>query len=46
MKKILLSIIATLFFTAANADVSKNVSEYVSNLIPGNGHTEVSVDLR
>jgi len=28
------------------ADVSKNVSEYVSNLIPGNGHTEVSIDLR
>ena len=27
-------------------DVSKNVSEYVSNLIPGNGHTEVSIDLR
>ena len=54
MKKILLSIIATLFFTAANADVigqslskaSEKISEYTIGLIPGEGHTEVSIDLR
>ena len=41
------SIILYLFLTSlVYADVSKNVSEYVSNLIPGNGHTEVSIDLR
>ena len=45
--KILISIILYLFLTSmVYADVSKNVSEYVSNLIPGNGHTEVSIDLR
>ena len=45
--KTLISIILYLFLTSmVNADVSKNVSEYVSNLIPGNGHTEVSIDLR
>jgi hypothetical protein len=43
----LISIILYLFLTSmVYADVSKNVSEYVSNLIPGNGHTEVSIDLR
>ena len=54
MKKILLSIIATLFFTAANADVirqslskaSEKISEYTIGLIPGEGHTEISIDLR
>jgi hypothetical protein len=45
--KLLISIILYLFLTSmVYADVSKNVSEYVSNLIPGNGHTEVSIDLR
>ena len=45
--KTLISIILYLFLTGmVYADVSKNVSEYVSNLIPGNGHTEVSIDLR
>ena len=45
--KTLTSIILYLFLTSmVYADVSKNVSEYVSNLIPGNGHTEVSIDLR
>ena len=45
--KTLISTILYLFLTSmVYADVSKNVSEYVSNLIPGNGHTEVSVDLR
>ena len=54
MKKILLSIIATLFFTAANADVigqslskaSEKISEYTIGLIPGEGYTEASIDLR
>lgn len=45
--KTLISIILYLFLTSmVYADVSKNVSEYVSNLIPGDGHTEVSIDLR
>ena len=47
LAKTLISIILYLFLTSmVYADVSKNVSEYVSNLIPGNGHTEVSIDLR
>ena len=53
MKKILLSIIATLFFTAANADVkgqalskiSKKISEYTIGLIPGEGTTEFDIQL-
>ena len=47
MKKVL-SIIFTLFlFSSVNAeDISKKVSEYVSNIIPGEGDTEVSIDLR
>ena len=47
MKK-LLSIFFTLFlFSSVNAeDISKKVSEYVSNIIPGEGDTEVSIDLR
>ena len=54
MKKIFLSIIATLFFTAANADVkgkvlndlSGKISSTIGNLIPGEGVTEVSVEIR
>ena len=54
MKKILLSIIATLLFTTANADVkgqalskaSEKISEYTIGLIPGEGVTEVSVEVR
>ena len=54
MKKIILSIIATLFFTAANADVksqtlnriSEKISSTIANLIPGKGLTESSVELR
>ena len=44
MKK-LLTVIISLFFlaSASNADV---ISEYISNLIPGDGDTEVSIDLR
>ena len=51
MKKILLSIIAILFFTAANADVkgqalskaSEKISSTIGNLIPGEGLTEVDI---
>ena len=54
MQKIILSIITTLFFTAANADVkgqalskiSEKISEYTIGLIPGEGVTEVSVEIR
>ena len=44
MKKFL-TVIISLFFlaSASNADV---ISEYISNLIPGDGDTEVSIDLR
>ena len=47
MKKIS-SIIFTLFlFSSVNAeDISQKVSEYISNIIPGEGDTEVSIDLR
>ena len=53
MKKILLSVIAILFFTAANADVkgqalskiSKKISEYTIGLIPGEGTTEFDIQL-
>ena len=44
MKKIL-TVVFSLFFlaSASSADV---ISEYISNLIPGDGDTEVSIDLR
>ena len=53
MKKILLSVIAILFFTAANADVkvqalskiSEKISEYTIGLIPGEGTTEFDIQL-
>ena len=53
MKKILLSIIATLLFTTANADVkgqalskaSEKISEYVLGVIPGDGTTEFDIKL-
>mgnify|MGYP001461952509 FL=1 len=36
-----------IFATASNSgEISSKVSEYVSNLIPGEGDTEVSIDLR
>ena len=44
MKKFLIVIISIFFLaSASNADV---ISEYISNLIPGDGDTEVSIDLR
>ena len=46
MKKTLLIFFSILFVSVANAeDISKKVSEYISNLIPGEGDTEVSIDL-
>ena len=46
MKKILLILFSILYVSVANAeDISKKVSEYISNLIPGEGDTEVSIDL-
>mgnify|MGYP001414637633 FL=1 len=55
MNKNFLILILTLFISSvANADVigvslskaSEKISEYTSGLIPGEGHTEVSIDLR
>lgn len=54
MNKTLILIIITLIFTSANADVkgnalskaSEKISEYTSGLIPGEGYTETSIDLR
>ena len=44
MKKFLIVIISLFFLaSASNADV---ISEYISNLIPGDGDTELSFDLR
>ena len=46
MKKIFLILFSFTFISIANAeDISKKVSEYISNLIPGEGDTEVSIDL-
>ena len=46
MKKIFLILFSFIFISIANAeDISKKVSEYISNLIPGEGDTEVSIDL-
>ena len=46
MKKILLVSFLVLFTSNLSADVSNNISQYISNLIPGEGDTEVSIDLR
>ena len=46
MKKILFFLTLTLFATGLKADVSENISAYLSNLVPGEGDTEVSIDLR
>ena len=44
MKRLLFALFLTLFITSsANANA---FSEYISNLIPGEGDTEVSIDLR
>ena len=52
--KILIIILSLFITTVANADikgsvlskVSEKISEYTIGLIPGEGHTEVSIDLR
>ena len=47
MKKILIILISYLMISTSHADdVSKKVSEYISNIIPGEGDTEVSIDIR
>ena len=54
MKKILLIIFIILFSRLSNADIlestlnkaSEKISEYTSGLIPGEGYTETSIDLR
>ncbi len=51
MKKLILSIIFISFTFASNADellqnVSGKISEFAAGLIPGEGHTEVGIDLR
>ena len=47
MKKILIILISYLMISTSHADdVSKQVSEYISNIIPGEGDTEVSIDIR
>ena len=54
MKKILILILTFIISTSVNADVvgqalsktSEKISEYTIGLIPGEGHTEASIDLR
>ena len=47
MKKILIILISYLMISSSHADdVAKQVSEYISNIIPGEGDTEVSIDIR
>lgn len=46
MKKILIILISYLMISTSHADdVSKQVSEYISNIIPGDGLTETSIKL-
>ena len=55
MKKLIAIAVFVLIGFASNADeltstalskASKEISEFASNLIPGEGHTELSIDLR
>ena len=47
MKKVLIILISYLMISTANADgVAKQVSDYINNIIPGEGDTEVSIDIR
>jgi len=47
MKKILIILISYLMISTSYADgVAKQVSEYINNFIPGEGDTEVSIDIR
>ena len=47
MNKIIIFVfVISLSISAQAEDISKTISEYVSNLIPGEGDTEVSIDVR
>ena len=47
MKKFYIILLSLFIISSSNSDeISAKVSEYVSNLIPGDGDTEVSIDLR
>ncbi len=46
MKKNFLIFTFVLISSSLRADISNNISQYLSNLIPGEGDTEVSIDLR
>ncbi len=47
MKKILIILISYLLISTSYADgVAKQVSDYINNIIPGEGDTEVSIDIR
>ena len=47
VKKFYIILLSLFIITSSNSDeISAKVSEYVSNLIPGDGDTEVSIDLR
>ena len=47
MKKILIALISFLLITSSNADdLSNKISNIITDLIPGEGDTEVSIDLR
>lgn len=49
MKKILIPILSLFIFTASHADIvaniSEKISEYVTEIMPGDGYTEVDIDL-
>ena len=47
MKKVLIILISYLMISTSYADgVAKRVSDYINNIIPGEGDTEVSIDIR
>ena len=47
MKKISIILLSLLVISSSHSnEISAKVSEYISNLIPGEGDTEVSIDLR
>ena len=47
MKNIIIAIFTVFIFTSSNADeLTNKISNIIADLIPGEGTTEVSVDLR
>ena len=47
MKNIIIAIFTVLIFTSSNADeLTNKISNIIADLIPGEGTTEVSLDLR